>query len=476
MAILTEKKENIFEKIAFILLNVIVADLCIFGAGRLIEFGPLTFRMVLLVLLFVACIPLFFRNIKELLKSRYLQMVLIFGVLIVISTVIGFLNNNRTGLIITDIKGFIYFAFLPCVLVLLNSKKKIETVAKVSMYAATAQAIFHIILIGLYIVDVPWLNSFAEFSYDRRFFYISYRISAVNVRVSFLSLICLLLGVAFSVYFTIKTTKKAFKIIYPVITAICGFSLLMSYTRSVYLAVAATVFALFVVLLISITKEQKKALLRHLAITFAAFAVIIAGFNITTGENYFTYGLSRAFVGIDIFEDIMNSLNKSDDADDGASTDVEDGEDDSDEFDEEDEDAFYQNTVYSDNIRQLTVADLIKNIKKSPIIGLGLGAEIPSRPDGLNEYFFLDLFSKMGIIGLISYLSPVIFMVIQLIQFLKRKNKAFLMISIWFCVLLGMMIYSYFTPCMNSSVGILPYCCIMAVFEFYKKTQTNSEG
>lgn len=459
------------EKIAFILLNILVVDLCVFGAGRLIEVGPLTFRMILLIVLFVFCVPLFLKNFKNLLKNNYVRIILIFAGLVVFSTFIGIANNNRTNLIITDIKGFMYFAFLPCVVVLINSHDKVIKLAKTAMYSAAIQAVMHMIFVCFYIANVPWLNSFAEFSYERRFFYIAYSISSTNVRIIFLSLICLLFGMAFSIYFSLKSTKKVTKIIYPMITAVCGFSLMMTYTRSAYLAAAVTVISILIILFVYISKKERLALLKHLATTLIIVGIITAGFNIKTGDNYISYGLSRVFVGIDIFDNLLNkdsnsSLDSGDDSD-----------DDSDEIqnDIEEYDPFYQSTVHSDNLRAQTVSDLMANIKKSPIIGLGLGSEIKSRPEGLNEYFFLDLFSKMGIIGFMCYLAPVVLMIIQLIQLLKKKSKTFLMLSIWLCVLLGLITYSYFTPCMNSSVGILSYCCVMAVFAFYKKAKIDSE-
>ncbi|MBE6671540.1 MAG: hypothetical protein E7593_04985 [Ruminococcaceae bacterium] len=461
--------ENIYkkaEKIAFILLSILVVDLCVFGAGRLVELGPLTFRMGLLLLLFVFCIPLFLKNIKELFKSNYIRAIMVFAFLAVIATVIGVVNNNRMNLIVTDIKGFIYFAFLPCVLVLVNSYDRCIVLAKACMYSAAAQAMVHIIYICLYISNVPWLESVSQFCDERRFFYVSYKISPTNVRVSFLSAICLLLGVAFSIYFSTKAKTKLNKIVYPSITAICGFSLLASYTRSVFLAVAVTVFVLLVVLLIRLPKKEKMMILTHLLIMLVVFSVIIAGFKVVSGENYFTYALSRTFVGIDFLEDLFTNTGSSGSVDSGN----EDSDDDSDKLD-----TFHQNTVDSDSIRAVTVGELVSNIKKSPIIGLGFGAEIPSRPDGLNEYFFLDLFSKMGIIGLISYLSPLGFMLVQLIQMFRRKHKQFLLALTWFSVLLGLVVYSYFTPCMNSSVGILVYCCVMAVFNFYNRSQLNLE-
>ncbi len=451
------------DKIAFILLNVIFADVCIFGAGRLIEFGPLTFRMFALALLLLICIPLFIKNFKELLKSNYIRVILLFGILLVFSTGIGILNNNRTGLILTDIKGFAYFAFLPCAVVLMNSRERIITVSKVTMFSAAFQAMFHMVLVCLYVMRVPWLEAFCDFCKARRFFYVSYKISQVNVRVSFLSLICLLLGVVFSIYFGMKATKKSQKLLHSAITAVCGFSLLMSYTRSVYLAIVLALLVFLVVLFIILDKKDKIVLLKGLAVFLIIFCLIIAGFHIATGENYFIYGLSRALVGIEFFDDLFYGQ-------------FEGGEGGDDLLGDGDlMDSFHQNTMLSDNLRAQTVKDLIANIKKSPIIGLGLGAELPSRPDGLNEYFFLDLFSKMGIIGLGCFLSPLAFMFIELLRYFKKNRKEFIFMFSWFCVLLGLIAYSYFTPCMNSSVGIMIYCAVIAVFEFYKIQSIKSE-
>ena len=466
------------EKIAFILLSILVVDLCVFGAGRLVELGPLTFRMGLLLLLFVFCVPLFLKNIKELFKSNYIRAIIVFAFLAIIATVIGVLNNNRMNLIVTDIKGFIYFAFLPCVLVLVNSYERCIVLAKACMYSAAAQAMVHIIYICLYISNVPWLESVSQFCDERRFFYVSYKISPTNVRVSFLSAICLLLGVAFSIYFSTKAKTKLNKIVYPSITAICGFSLLVSYTRSVFLAVAVTVFVLLIVLFIRLPKKEKMMILTHLLIVLIVFSVIIAGFKVVSGENYFTYALSRTFVGISFLEDLFTNTDSGDSVNsnnEGSNNEGPNDENSDNENETDKLDTFHQNTVDSDSIRAVTVGELVSNIKKSPIIGLGFGAEIPSRPDGLNEYFFLDLFSKMGMIGLISYLSPLGLMLVQLIQMFKRKHKQFLLALTWFSVLLGLVVYSYFTPCMNSSVGILVYCCVMAVFNFYNRSQLNLE-
>lgn len=493
MGIITsEKFMSWTERIAFILLGVLVADLCIFGAGRLIEFGPLTFRMLLLVILFIFCTPLFLKNLKELLKCKYIIFGISFLALLVLTAVIGFLNNNRTELIITDLKGFAYFAFLPCAIILMNSREKILTLSKIAMYSAAVLALIHIVFICFYIAEAPWITAFESFCWDRKFFYISYQISAQNVRVSFLSLICLLLGTAFSIYFSVKENTKISKTVYPVITAICVFSLFMSYTRSVYLALAVTAIVFVVFLLFASAKKERTSALKNITVAMVVFFIIVGGFYAKTGENYFTYGLSRVFVGMEFSENNNDDTTVSSSNDKSDVSSSNDGNDSSAGAQEDDDtssttsqteeipyhpelDSFQQNTIMSDSLRATTVNDLINNIKESPLIGLGLGAEIPSRPSGLNEYFFLDLMSKMGIIGFGCYISPIIFMAVELFRLFRAKQKDVLLATAWFCVLLGLVAYSYFTPCMNSSVGILLYCCTMGVFEFYKNLRKKQE-
>ena len=99
-------------------------------------------------------------------------------------------------------------------------------------------------------------------------------------------------------------------------------------------------------------KKEKLSVLRHLVITVVAFSIIFIGFGIKTKENYFTYGLSRMLVGIDLFKS----------GDGGEDSEISDEE-------AEEKDSFHQSTIESDNIRAMTARDLIINIKKSPIIG-----------------------------------------------------------------------------------------------------------
>ena len=60
------------EKLSFVLLCVLMADCCIFGAGRTIMIGPFGFRMALVALVLLVSVPVAFRDFGFLIKRKVL--------------------------------------------------------------------------------------------------------------------------------------------------------------------------------------------------------------------------------------------------------------------------------------------------------------------------------------------------------------------------------------------------------------------
>lgn len=444
------------DKLAWVLFCVLMADVCIFGAGKLVSVGPLSFRMILLGLTLLVSLPVILKNLLPMVKSKYTWFVAGFGVWLVVTTVIGILNHNRMSLLITDWKGFLYFAIFPAAICLIRDKQRAQTLTKVMMYAAGVMSLLHIACILCYLWFPELLDKINVYTKSVHFFYVSYKIDDVNVRVNFLSLVCQLFGCAFSIYYQIGETKLWRRCVYVAITALCLFGIWLSYTRSIYLATAVAALGALVILFVCAKKEQRKKIFAHLCASIVLFFTIITVFHIATGTNYFLYGLSRAVPGLDLNAS-ASSLMVEAHAEAIAET--------LPPAPEAGQDGFHTSTMLSDQLRTLTVNDLSHLIKTSPVWGHGLGTEIPSRPDGLNEYFFLDLTAKTGFVGLILYLAPFALMVWWAVKNFRDRNEDFAFYGLWLVVILGFIIYSYFTPCMNSSVGIMCYCCAMAVFQ-----------
>ena len=101
-----------------------------------------------------------------------------------------------------------------------------------------------------------------------------------------------------------------------------------------------------------------------------------------------------------------------------------------------------------------------------------LGSELLlAATGGLSEYFYLDLLAKTGIVGFLLYLLPVLY---TLFIWLKKGTTPTKVI--WMGVLWGFLAVSFFNPYMNSSLGILFYCCSIPVFHLQDaQAQTNIE-
>lgn len=452
---MTNRLSQFCDKLAWGMFCVLMADVCIFGAGKLISVGPLSFRMIFLALTSLVCLPVIFKNFKALLKSKYTWVVGGFGIWLLLSTAIGIRNGNNTAMLITDWKGFLYFILFPSAICLVRSRQRAQTLTKVMMYSAGVMALVHILCILCYLWMPELLDRINVYAKSVHFFYVSYKITDMNVRINFLSLACQLFGCAFSVYYQLQETKPWKRCVYVAITAVCLFAIWLSYTRSIYLAAVVAALGTIVTLLLRADRTVRRRIAAHLCASIVLFFVLISAFRIGTGTNYFFYGLSRSLTGVTIhLPSIGGQENPDASFPEDETTQPEEGLD-----------GFHNSTLSSDHLRESTVNDLLEKVKTSPIWGHGLGTTIPSRPDGLNEYFFLDLAAKTGLVGLMLYLGPVILMLWSLIRKWKARDEDFPFYGLWLVVLLGFIVFSYFTPCMNSSVGIMCYCCAMAVFQ-----------
>jgi O-antigen ligase len=124
------------------------------------------------------------------------------------------------------------------------------------------------------------------------------------------------------------------------------------------------------------------------------------------------------------------------------------------------ENPYIHDTIVSDQLRSTIFDELYVLIRKSPIWGNGFGSSVVSRPDGLVEYFFLDLLAKTGVIGLIIYILPFCFILIRICN--NHYKDKYLMITL-FSGLIAFFVASYFNPYMNSALGITYYIFVISV-------------
>lgn len=435
---------SICDKVAWVLLCILMCDCCITGAGRIAMFGPISFRMALVALTLIVSLPLLLKNIKKLLANPLIWALAVFVVWLAVSTVIGIVNNNNIAVMISDLKGFSYLSLFPVAICVLNSKERITILMKAIMYACGAMCV----IVLIHYVSYVWFPPFFSWLYD---FGLEAQISAFAPisktlpRLFFKSSTYLLAGCAFATYF--QATSNKIRWHYSAITGLSLFCLLMTYTRSLYLAAAVSVIVLIVGFMLYMHKTARKQFWSHIVLSIVCAFLVLSVLGIVTKTEFLGFAVRRSVISFGV-----------DDLDSSAVDNL------SDKFGESNEDRYELETLNSDKLRTRLRKDLLTKIKKSPIIGNGLGSAVKWRP--YNEYFYLDLMAKTGICGLILYLLPAILMLWQL---LSRKNesceKKFLN-STWLCALLGFMTFSFFNPYMNASLGILYYCCVAGVCNF----------
>lgn len=447
------------DKIAMILMCALMVDIGIFGAGKVIFVGPLSFRHTLLLALTLAALPLMLSKWKELLKSPFMWMIGVFFVWVGVTALVGYKNGHRMSLIITDIKGFAFFIFLPVFLCVVRTRERVHTIMKALIASSAALALIAIVCLIVYLCDRPALTAFSAYGYLIQFSRIG-SITEHIPRLYFMSGLYMLCGCAFGIYFQVVERGKKYSWLYSVVTGLCLFAFLISYTRSVYLACAVTAMVTVICILFKSDAVTRKNLLKHIAGAACVCVCLILVFSLIAKTNYLSYAFSRTAVSLD--NGTNDSENPSDPSD---ATEPSEGPWGEDEWKE----SYNKETAQSDALRLVTTQELWQNIKKAPVFGLGLGAEIPSRPDGLNEYIYLDVWSKTGIVGLILYFMPLFYMAWRVVKSKQTDVSSAAEKCVWIAVLLGFMAYSYFNPYMNGSMGILLYCCVMAVTQPERK-------
>ena len=451
------------EKLLFVLLCAVMADCCAFGAGRTIMVGPFGFRMVLVALTLLVSVPVLIRDFRFLIKSKVLWLFGILAAWLLLQAGRGITNDHSVWA--TDVKGYCYFLMLIPAICVLNSKRRIHMLMKVMLYASTALAVAALLLTYWYKCNHELFVKIYFMDPQELILDLSPLIDKVVPRLYFRSTNYFLVGCAFSIYFFAAEIGK-FRWHYPVITGLCLFGMLISYTRAVYLAAFITATVATVVFMAFGFRKIRIEFWKHLIAATLVFAVITVGLGAIVGTNYIEHGIRRVVATFGSEEKastnqvpvVVPEKTESTVRVVSLSNVV---------WTEEPAEA--QNnaemmTTGSDLIREYTLRELNAWIRMAPIFGHGLGKGVACRHDGLTEYFYHEMIMKTGIAGLLIYMLPVLWLILSMMdkKHLSKPHK--LIAGCWLAVLMGFLGFSYYNPYMNASVGILFYCCTVGVF------------
>lgn len=457
------KTTVIYEKLAFLFYCIVISDCTFSGFGHWFRIGNISLRMISGILALLCSMPIFLTNIKSWKKDINFLSLAGFFVMLVYSIFKGIVEENSNQLILLDLRDFFWLILFIVSYSVCNSTKRINII----LICILSGGIFQALLVN-------FIHFFLLFKGDLLPKVISIFdklglgfINDVGDRVLRIFLRSnLYLGISFLIIFHIFVQKKGviskfFLVFIPLIL----FALFMTFTRSTYFAVFIAI-VLFCILVI----RHKPAIIKNV-FWFLFFAVItvfvyILAIQFFSEKNYLGFALQRTFptiFNIELLDNITNTENFG--------------------FNllKIDEKVLINNefhhftnaTTISDNLRKTTKTDLFGLIKRNLIFGNGLGAAIPSREGGRNEYFFLDLLAKTGILGLLFYSLPFIILMFRVVT--TSYPNQLLMINL----LAGLVLFfiaSYFNPYLNSALGISYYSFVIGVEKLqFTKNQKKLE-
>jgi hypothetical protein len=442
---------NRFEKI---LLTILFVELFVGGGGRLIDFGVLSIRQVLFLLLLLTFV---YRIIKEkaILNKNVNTLIRLNPVTIgiyaliawfVVSAAIGFINNHPVSIIVMDFFRVSYVAlYFPLAYYISNERFSLTRIITLLKYSALAVAIFTITvdLLGktVFAADFyPFYVFMNTIMNDDLFFRPS---NSVFYKSHFFVLVALILSLN-------GLLNKNYRKLDIALVILSSISILWSETRGFLLAFMLSVLMIIILdvkvivdPIKGIASKVKKLLQSQQFIKKFAMCMIVL---VAVPFMYKYMTLERFEVAT-----VEHSPN-------GAEV----------------EEPAEVNDVSVNARMEFIVAS--KEILIQPvnlIFGTGYGSGVAGRTDGL-EMSFLDILVEQGLIGLALWCF--LFLIIYLnyySAYKKGQRLTTLEISL-LAAFMGVLLLTNINPFINNPIGI-SFFLILLVVSQTKKEQSASE-
>lgn len=503
----------VIDKFCFTGLCVMVAYATLFGTADFSQWlSGVNVWSVTALLVVLCAVPGVLKHFKWIISCPFMWLILVFCVWNAVCLLVGIQNGNQQSSIIGDIKSLIYIVMFPVLLYLIRDKERIYILMKIAVVTALLLGIFTCVFLWNYTIDRTLFEPITNFCLNSNYINLTY-ISDTIPRILFVSAPYQLYGCAFSVYFLANETK--YRWFYIVACAISLFSIIMTYTRALYLA-TAVVAVLAICLVMCSNKGDCRRMVRGVAFSVVGCFVVLVFFSIVVRTNYFGFALQRVFVSGE------TSLSQQEDL---VSQDVEQLTVETvsepiteqttevitestteqtmeavtepiteqttevitesvterteeivteqmtmpitDTVEQDGKTNYLNATIISDGIREQTQKQMLEILHNAPMTGTGLGTVLEGR-SGAPEYSYLDIAIKTGWVGLLLYLMPVVLLVCLVAIDIVRNRKISIS-CIWLSALVGQMVYAIFQPYVYSGMSILLYCSTIAVYSFQRR-------
>lgn len=435
-------------QLSFGVLCLFLLECSITGGGRYWEVGPVSVRILLGGLAAVLALPELFRHLGAYLKKPSIWLTLIFVAWLAFCAWLGIRSNNRMDVLITDVKGFMWLFLIPVFVAVVRSRDRLRTLLSWVLAGALIQAAL-ILAVNAAVVlsDNPeplcrWLTARSVGLVDI--------VSNKLVRVFFKSSPYMIVGCVVVLFRQARAPKLRWR--YVLAVALLFNALLLSYTRSLYGALGLTALISIVAVLI-LCPAGRKRVLAFLLAAVVCFGVLVTVQEFVLEGSYLSFAVSRT-IGQEVPTSWASQLRGR------IRGDISDDKPNDAEMDRQR--SYIEVTEKSDQFRQETQDGLKDCIRRSPIIGCGLGAAAASRDSGVDEYFYLDMLARTGIVGLVLYMLPFGYVVLWCLRrrsLLRECPEGAAVV----CGLCTFWVVTWFNPWMNAVLGIAWYAVTLSV-------------
>ena len=433
-------------RIAEVILYIYTVE-CVLGcSGRWASFGPVSIRMILFTIAFLAAAPAVIYERKRLLQSPPVLLMLLFFAFLAMGLVFGLQNGNDRLFIRMDLTCFLGLALLPGSLAVIRDETGMKRLLNVVYWSSVILALITAVL--HYMVAFAGLYNAVKINFmlilPRQMGALGLYDSGV-LRIYLKSQVFLQFAFLIGLKKAIGASKKK-RILFAVCEGLILFAVVLSFTRGFWLGLGASL-----VLIFALEWKERKEMFR-IGLAAALCFLVLIGFSTAVFGDFTLVGeIAKRFD--------PNLVVLSD-------------------KDKIDVEYFYkefginaEENIDAIRIRKESLKMLKERISEKPLQGHGLGSNLDGiREDGRAEYMYLDIFMKMGIGGLLSFVclclwAPAAYLFRRIRKESLPRSAAFIMAG-----MLGLCLTSVFNPYLSTPMGLVMLSIACAAVQ-QKKTE-----
>lgn len=444
------------KKIEFVV-YIPLLELFVGSHGHLMDLNiygfTISLRIAIFIIAFISGIIYFIKKRKiDFLKSSYFTLFLIYLSMLILGIILALLNNRGLINIFFDLNGYLFILILPIFYQIIRTKKLLKNLIYMFFAASLFFSLKTIITFYIFshhfkgfdlITLYKWLRDsrIGEITRVNENFYRIFFQSQIYILISFIINFCILV-------FKKHIIDKKDKIFLMILTILNLSVIIISFSRSFWIGLSVSLFALLIWLIVSRAKFKK------IIFTYLKFI------GITSISVLFIFLLVKIPYTDVKLDDLLNKrLRESESA---------------------------------SNSRLELLPHMIQGIKSKPILGNGLAYEITylsqdprnrneKNPDGAVttysfEWGWLSLWLKFGILGLGIYIYLILKIIIDSVKLSlkdQKKTKSILIIALALS-LIAVSATHIFSPYLDHPLGLGFIIISISVLDKIKKSKKNN--